>query len=101
MALSVHSLEANVPDNFNLTTLIGDTIGELKFYGQGAGSLPTGNAIVSDLIAICRQEPFDVPAMSEKRSILRCFAETISCVQTGRSANSTIWIPCRCMSSTA
>ena len=43
MARSVHSLEANVPDNFNLTTLIGDTIGELKFYGQGAGSLPTGN----------------------------------------------------------
>ena len=74
MALSVHSLEANVPDNFNLTTLIGDTIGELKFYGQGAGSLPTGNAIVSDLIAICRQEPFDVPAMSEKQfdpSLLR------------------------------
>ncbi|MFR3894318.1 MAG: hypothetical protein ACLTYJ_04270, partial [Merdibacter sp.] len=74
MALSIHSLEANVPDNFNLTTLIGDTIGELKFYGQGAGSLPTGNAIVSDLIAICRQEPFDVPAMSEKQfdpSLLR------------------------------
>ena len=66
MALDAHSLEANVPDNFNLTTLFGDTIGELKFYGQGAGSLPTGNAIVSDLIAIARSEPFEVPQMSEK-----------------------------------
>ncbi len=55
-----------MPDNFNLTTLIGDKIGELKFYGQGAGNLPTGNAIVSDLIAICRQEPFDGIAYQRK-----------------------------------
>ncbi len=44
------SLEANVPMNFNLATLEGTTVGELKFYGQGAGSLPTGNAMVQDLI---------------------------------------------------
>lgn len=50
------SLEANVPDNFNLTTLVGSTLGELKLYGQGAGALPTGNAVVSDLIAITRNE---------------------------------------------
>ena len=50
------SLEANVPDNFNLTTLVGSTLGELKLYGQGAGALPTGNAVVSDLIAIARNE---------------------------------------------
>ena len=50
VALSTRSLEANVPDNFNLVTAVGATIGELKFYGKGAGSLPTGNAIVQDLI---------------------------------------------------
>ena len=31
-------------------TLDADTVGELKFYGQGAGSLPTGNAIVQDVL---------------------------------------------------
>ena len=48
--LPVDSLEAHVPSNFNLVTLDGQTVGELKFYGQGAGSLPTGNAIVQDVL---------------------------------------------------
>ena len=50
VAIPQSSLEANVPDNFNLVSVVGPSIGELKFYGQGAGSLPTGNAIVQDLI---------------------------------------------------
>lgn len=50
VAVAQDSLEANVPDNFNLASVVGATIGELKFYGQGAGSLPTGNAMVQDLL---------------------------------------------------
>ena len=50
MALPAASLEANVPSNFNLATLEGASIGKLKFYGQGAGSLPTGNAMVQDVL---------------------------------------------------
>ncbi|MBQ3338500.1 MAG: homoserine dehydrogenase, partial [Atopobiaceae bacterium] len=50
MAMETSSLEANVPANFNLVTLVGDTVGELKFYGQGAGMLPTGNAVVQDVL---------------------------------------------------
>ncbi len=50
VAVPVSSLEANVPSNFNLATVEGATVGELKFYGQGAGSLPTGNAMVQDLL---------------------------------------------------
>lgn len=50
VAVTLASLEANVPTNFNLITLEGTTVGELKFYGQGAGSLPTGNAIVQDVL---------------------------------------------------
>jgi homoserine dehydrogenase len=50
VAVPLRSLEANVPSNFNLCTLVGTTVGELKFYGQGAGSLPTGNAIVQDIL---------------------------------------------------
>lgn len=54
VALPLSSLEANVPTNFNLITLEGATVGELKFYGQGAGMLPTGNAVVQDLIDCAR-----------------------------------------------
>ena len=50
VAVDERSLEANVPSNFNLVTLDATTVGELKFYGQGAGSLPTGNAIVQDAL---------------------------------------------------
>lgn len=48
----VESLESNTQDNFNLITLHGNTIGDLKFFGQGAGKLPTANAIVQDIIDI-------------------------------------------------
>ena len=50
VAIPLDSLEAQVPLNFNLVTVEGATVGPLKFYGQGAGSLPTGNAIVQDII---------------------------------------------------
>ena len=54
VAISQHSLEAAVPSNFNLVSLEGFTVGPLKFYGQGAGSLPTGNAIVQDVIDVSK-----------------------------------------------
>lgn len=54
VAVPLESLEANVPSNFNLVTLDATTVGELKFYGQGAGSLPTGNAIVQDVLDCVR-----------------------------------------------
>lgn len=51
------SQEAAVPLNNNIITLDGSFIGELKFYGQGAGKLPTGNAIVQDIIDINLEVP--------------------------------------------
>jgi len=45
-------MEAAIPENFNLTCLHGTTIGDLKFYGQGAGKLPTAHAVVQDIIDI-------------------------------------------------
>ncbi|MGI6755259.1 MAG: homoserine dehydrogenase [Atopobiaceae bacterium] len=50
VAVLADSLEAAVPQNFNLVSLEGQTVGPLKFYGQGAGSLPTGNAMVQDVL---------------------------------------------------
>ena len=49
---SKHTLEANTPDNYNLISLNGDTIGKLDFYGQGAGMFPTANAVVQDILDI-------------------------------------------------
>ncbi len=41
---------ANVEDVFNGIVVCGDAVGEVMFYGQGAGKLPTASAVVSDLI---------------------------------------------------
>lgn len=43
---------ANVDMAYNSVAFKGDNIGELKYYGSGAGSLPTANAILSDVLDI-------------------------------------------------
>ena len=45
----VHPLAA-VNDSFNAVFLKGDSVGDIMLYGRGAGALPTGSAIVSDII---------------------------------------------------
>ena len=50
------TLEANTPDNYNLISLNGDTIGKLDFFGQGAGMLPTANAVIQDILDIEEQK---------------------------------------------
>ena len=44
-----HPLAA-VNDSFNAVYLQGDSVGDIMLYGRGAGALPTGSAIVSDVI---------------------------------------------------
>lgn len=46
---------ANVYDSFNAIFINGNAVGDLMFYGKGAGDMPTGSAVVSDIIAILRQ----------------------------------------------
>ena len=41
---------ASVKDSFNAVHLVGDAVGDIMLYGRGAGALPTGSAIVSDII---------------------------------------------------
>ncbi len=45
---------ATINGVFNAIYLVGDALGETMFYGKGAGSLPTGSAVVSDIIQIVR-----------------------------------------------
>ena len=47
-----NSIEANVDQNYNMGSLVGESIGELKFYGQGAGKFPTANAVIQDILDI-------------------------------------------------
>ena len=41
---------AGVEDVFNAITVKGDAIGDVMFYGRGAGKLPTASAVVADVI---------------------------------------------------
>ncbi|CAK7028697.1 homoserine dehydrogenase [Tissierella sp. P1] len=37
---------------YNSIVLIGDNVGELRFYGSGAGALPTADAVLGDVIDV-------------------------------------------------
>lgn len=49
---------ASVNDSFNAVHLVGDSVGEIMLYGRGAGALPTGSAIVSDVIFAARHNEY-------------------------------------------
>lgn len=51
-AVDERSLEGNVCDQYNLVSLVGNNIGTLKFFGQGAGKKPTADAIIQNLLDI-------------------------------------------------
>ena len=41
---------SHVEDVFNAVTVRGDAVGDVMFYGRGAGKLPTASAVVADII---------------------------------------------------
>jgi homoserine dehydrogenase len=45
---------AGVRNEFNAIFVKGNAVGELMFYGKGAGPLPTGSAVMGDVIEIAR-----------------------------------------------
>ena len=49
---------ASVNDSFNAVHLVGDSVGEIMLYGRGAGALPTGSAIVSDVIFAIKHDEY-------------------------------------------
>ena len=49
---------ASVNDSFNAVHLVGDAVGEIMLYGRGAGALPTGSAIVSDVIFAAKHSEY-------------------------------------------
>jgi len=47
---------ANVSENFNAIYVKGFPVGELMFYGPGAGGNPTSSAVINDILAIANAE---------------------------------------------
>ena len=45
---------SGVEDVFNAITVKGDAIGDVMFYGRGAGKLPTASAVVADVMDAAR-----------------------------------------------
>ncbi len=55
------SLEAAVPLNYNLITLMGTASDRMSFYGQGAGRYPTAYNVVQDCVDILSGKGFYAP----------------------------------------
>jgi len=59
---------AQVNGVYNAIHLVGDAVGDIVLYGQGAGSLPTASAVVGDIIDLARNRMYGsfarVPATS-------------------------------------
>lgn len=50
---------ASVNGVYNAIYVIGDSVGETMFFGEGAGSLPAASAVVGDVIEIARRLAHD------------------------------------------
>lgn len=55
---SEHPL-ANVNDSYNAVYITGDSVEDVMLYGRGAGALPTGSAIVGDVIYCATHQGFN------------------------------------------
>src|SRR4029453_10072604 len=53
---------AAVSGVFNAVFITGDNVGNLMFYGRGAGQLPTASAVWSDILEIARRPAPGIPA---------------------------------------
>lgn len=72
---------ATVNDSFNAVHIVGDSVGEIMLYGRGAGALPTGSAIVSDVIFAAKHTDYYYASFdnSEKGNEKTKFASDFVC----------------------
>ncbi len=62
---------ATVDGVYNALSIVGDAVGSTLFYGRGAGDMPTGSAVVSDIVDIGR----DILAGCSNRSPIAAFKD--------------------------
>jgi len=66
---------ANVNQSFNAVMLRGDEVGDVMFYGRGAGAHPTASAIVADLVDIAKN---DIEGPVDDESVIRALGSRIA-----------------------
>jgi len=59
--ISRNHVLASVKGAYNAVHIEGNAVGDIMLYGMGAGMMPTGSAVVSDLIDIARDILCDTP----------------------------------------
>lgn len=64
---------AGVDGVFNALSIAGDAVGSTMFYGRGAGDMPTGSAVVGDIIDIGR----DILCNCANRAAATAFKERV------------------------
>ncbi|MFC1489841.1 homoserine dehydrogenase [Candidatus Latescibacterota bacterium] len=71
------SIMAYVEDEFNAVEVFGDAVGRQVFYGKGAGTFPTGSAVVSDVVSIASGIITKAPTNVSRIIGHKCDAELI------------------------
>ncbi|MFH1612290.1 MAG: homoserine dehydrogenase [bacterium] len=61
---------AKINGTFNGICIKGDAVGEMMFYGLGAGSLPTASAVISDIVNISSRKGLISPLIEETSKII-------------------------------
>jgi homoserine dehydrogenase len=74
---------ASVSDSFNAVFVKGDIVDDTMYYGRGAGRLPTGSAVIGDIMEAAADllhqvgSPVSVTMMLQKETLTYCPADNI------------------------
>ncbi|VGO21201.1 homoserine dehydrogenase [Pontiella sulfatireligans] len=74
---------ASVSDSFNAVFVKGDIVGDTMYYGRGAGRLPTGSAVIGDIMEAASDKlhdvgtPVSVTMMLQKDALTYCSGDNI------------------------
>ena len=63
---------ANVGGAYNAVYVRGNCVGDVMFYGQGAGSLPTASAVVSDVMNVILHCNINITALLPAHGCRQC-----------------------------
>jgi homoserine dehydrogenase len=79
--IPMHHPLAGVRDAFNAVFVEAEAVGELMFYGRGAGGSPTASAVLGDIVAVARNRLAGTTGAGESayaRCTVRPMGETIT-----------------------
>ena len=79
---------ANVDDVYNAILVKGDAVGDVMFYGAGAGKMPTASAVVADIIDVAKADKTSISLMWET-------SEDYSFIQSYKLAETAMYIRLR------